>query len=171
MTTAPELITPSSPVADTVHKSLPVADAVLPVVDTVRKSSLAKPRQASYREPAKTVRFAPVTDADFHSAPVWPSEDEEEQDFSNEKYVRCLSEIGDRTERPSRRLTVGNLGPETTEQDLRDLFEGFIMYDRITPVFGYAILTCSLQTKRGNSIGPKHAEASHLWLRDYQRTS
>jgi len=128
----PELITPSSPIDDTVRRSLPVAGTVhksLPVADTARKSSLAKPHQAPNRKPAKTVRFAPVTDAETHPAPAPAYADERGRDFSDEKYIKCLSKIGDRSETGSQRLQIGNLGPGTNEQDLRDLFQGFTMYD------------------------------------------
>jgi len=187
----PELITPLSPVADTVRDSSSVANTIRkspPVTDTVRKSSLAKPHQGSNRRIAKTVRFAPEASAESHPAsaptlahtsymdesnvvtPAAPQEDEG-LNFSDGKYVRCLSKIGDRSETPSRRLYVGNLGPETTEQDLRDLFKGFIMYETSMLLFKCMILIYPLQTKRGNSSCPKHTEASHLWLRNYQYTS
>ena len=174
-----ELITPSSPTADTVA--------------TVRKSSLAKPQQSSSRKPAKTVRFAPLTGAETfptpgdNSASSAPARttyagsdtiftpasptDFEGRDFSDDKYIRCLSKIGDRSETPgdagssaksgtghtrnssdqddrtshedSRRLYIGNIGPEATEQDLRDLFVGFAMYDLLLLMSIPTVLTCS----------------------------
>lgn len=188
----PELITPSSPAADTVRDSLPVASTVrepLPIANTVRKSSLAKPHQGSNRSTTKTVRFAPEASAETVAAsaptlahpsyvdgsdivtPASPADDEG-RDFSDGKYIRCLSEIGDRSETGSQRLKIGNLGgPGTNEQDLRDLFQGFTMYDTTMPVCDCSVLTSSLQTKCGNTTCAEHAEASHVWLRDYQFTS
>jgi len=133
---APELITPSSPVADTGRNSLD-ANTLRGSwlgADTVRKSSLAKPHQGSNRRNVKTVRFAPISANIFYedeSNVITPesSTDDKGQDFSDDKFGRCLSKIGDRSATPSRRLRIDNLGPGTTQQDLRDLFKDFVMYE------------------------------------------